>query len=606
MNADALLERLKGVRRSGSGWQTLCPAHADRNPSLSIDVRDGRILIHCHAGCAQEALLAAMGIEARDLFLDASTSVRRIKTTYDYIDEQGKLLYQVVRFEPKEFRQRRPDGIGGWEWNLKEVRRVLYRLPDVLAGSEVLVVEGEKDAETARRLGLVATCNPSGAGKWHENYSECLRGKQIVIIADADEPGRKHAQQVAVSIEGKVQSLKVLELPGAKDLSELVEKGGTREALLELIRHTAEWRTSESAGRGGFKLTTLGELLNRPQVETDWLWEGRLAAGTVSGAVSKPKVGKSTFARNLALAISRGDPFLGFATSKGLVIYLALEERGEDVAADFRALGATANDEILIHADSVPADGMIAAVDLVRERKPALVVVDPLFRLARIRDENAYAETYTALGPLIDIARSSGTHLLLIHHSGKSAKADPIDSPLGSTALGGVVSTLIVLRRAETHRLIQTVQRLGQDLPETILEFDSNTRSLSPGPEKSEADVQSLSADVLEYLKSVEGAKTEPQITESVEGKTGVKRKALRTLFEQGKISRAGSGRKGDPFKYSFPCSDIYTGTREQESENEAESRINPEKILVPASSSYSNIAPNNQEQGKPFEEGEL
>jgi hypothetical protein len=235
-----------------------------------------------------------------------------------------------------------------------------------------------------------------------------------------------------------------------------------------------------------------------------------------------------------------------------------------------------------------------------------LVVVDPLFRLARIRDEKAYAETYAALGPLIDIARSSGTHLLLIHHSGKSAKADPIDSPLGSTALGGVVSTLIVLRRTETHRLIQTVQRLGQDLPETIIEFDSNTHSLSLGPEKSEADVQSLAADVLEYLKSVEGAKTEPEIMEAVEGKTGVKRKALRTLIEQGKISRAGSGRKGDPFKYSFPCSDIYTGTREQESENEAESCINTERILVPAPSSYSNIAPNNQEQEKPFEEGEL
>jgi RecA-family ATPase len=87
-------------------------------------------------------------------------------------------------------------------------------------------------------------------------------------------------------------------------------------------------------------------------------------------------------------------------------------------------------------------------------------VIDPLFRLARIRDEKAYAETYYALGPLIDVAREAGTHVMLTHHAGKSAKADAIDSPLGSTAIGGAVSTLIHLKRTETMRTIQTVQRI--------------------------------------------------------------------------------------------------------------------------------------------------
>ena len=165
----------------------------DREPSLSIHLRDGKILLHCHAGCTVEAICTAAGIQMRELFADSSSDPR-IVAEYSYTDESGTLLFQVVRFEPKDFRQRRPDGYGGWNWNLNGVRRVLYRLPDVLKAKSVLVCEGEKDCETARKLGLTATCNPGGAGKWRDEYRETLRGKRVAIIADADEPGRKHAQ----------------------------------------------------------------------------------------------------------------------------------------------------------------------------------------------------------------------------------------------------------------------------------------------------------------------------------------------------------------------------------------------------------------------------
>src|SRR5260370_29620343 len=114
-------------------------------------------------------------------------------------------LYQVVRYDPKDLRQRGPDGKGGWIWNLNGVRRVLYCLPDLLRAKAILVCEGEKDCETARKMGLVATCNVGGAGKWREEYSDCLRGKRGVIIADADGPGRKHAEQLAASLPGKVE-----------------------------------------------------------------------------------------------------------------------------------------------------------------------------------------------------------------------------------------------------------------------------------------------------------------------------------------------------------------------------------------------------------------
>jgi hypothetical protein len=238
---EGVLSRLQGVRRYGSGWQAQCPAHEDHTPSLSINERDGKILVHCHAGCSQQAVLAALGIEAHELFLDSSESERQIVATYDYEDEQGKMLYQVVRFAPKDFRQRRPNG-SGWVWNLNGVRRVLHGLTEVLSANSVLVCEGEKDCGIGRELGFTATCNPGGAGKWRDEYSDTLQGKRVAIVADSDEPGRKHAEQVAASLAGKVESLKVFELPGAKDLSEWIAHGGTHAALSELIDSAPEWK----------------------------------------------------------------------------------------------------------------------------------------------------------------------------------------------------------------------------------------------------------------------------------------------------------------------------------------------------------------------------
>jgi hypothetical protein len=582
MTLETLLSKLCKVRREGVGWKALCPAHADKNPSLSIRQGEGKTLIHCHAGCPTEAVLAALGIETRDLFEEGSGG-RRIVDEHDYCDEKGELLYQVVRFDPKDFRQRRPDGNGGWIWNLNGTRRVLYRLPDIIAARSVIVCEGEKDCETARALGLVATCNPHGAGKWRPEYADPLNGKRVCIIADADEPGRKHAQDIATCLFGKVNALRVLELQGAKDLTEWVSRGGTREALLQLLRGATEWKPTLQS-TFGFTLSHLSELLTRPDIPVEYIVENLLVSGTVSCVVAKPKVGKSTFARNLCLAVSRGDRFLGFETKQGECIYLALEEREEDLKNDFRAMGADGREPIYIHAAAAPAEGIAGLCDLVRERRPILVVIDPLFRLARIRDEKAYAETYAALGPLIDVAREAGTHVMLTHHAGKSAKADAIDAPLGSTAIGGAVCTLVHLKRSETMRTIQTVQRIGLDIPETVLQFDVESRSLFLGEEKTAADLQAIGETILEFLRGTDEPKTENEIDGAVEGKTGQKRKALRGLVTQGRISREGVGRKGDPYKYrfSFSCSPYIPGTREQETGKWPDTRINTGDILVP------------------------
>src|SRR6476620_11749457 len=102
------------------------------------------------------------------------------------------------------------------------IQRVLYRLPEVMAASDVLFTEGEKDSDTGKGLGFTSTTS-GGAESWHPEFSETLRGKRVTIIADADAPGRTHSQRVAHSLSGKAETVKVLELPNAKDLTEWIQ-----------------------------------------------------------------------------------------------------------------------------------------------------------------------------------------------------------------------------------------------------------------------------------------------------------------------------------------------------------------------------------------------
>lgn len=368
---------------------------------------------------------------------------------------------------------------------------------------------------------------------------------------------------------------------GTSAVSQGARSSTQRPADSPTVPQTGDKTRSSKTAENGFTLIPIGELLSRPDVPPDYLVDGLLIRGTLSLAAAKPKVGKSTFARGLCLAVARGEAFLGRTTRQGSCIYLALEERYEEVTSDFRAMGAEAKDLIEIHAAAAPAEAIFALIALVRRRRPALVVIDPLFRLAHIRDEKAYAETYAALGPLIDLARETDTHIHLTHHSGKSVKADAIDSPLGSTAIGGAVATVIVLSRRESYRTIQTVTRIGPVIDETVLTFDEDTRLLSIGGTRDAVDSEVLEKEIAEYLQSA-GERTEPEINEEVEGRTTTKRKALRALVKKGVVERTGTGKSGSPFKYLFSCSQHIPGTREQDVENVPQTRASIDESLVP------------------------
>lgn len=190
---------------------------------------------------------------------------------FPYLDEAGTELFQVVRFEVKEdhpaypdktFRQRHfaPDdpkaGPDGYVWRQPE-RLVPYQLPAVIeaarAGRVVFIGEGEKVVHALRDLGFVATCNPGGAAKWRESFSDYLRGAHVVILPDNDEQGRNHAQTVARLTEGKAASVRVVELPGLAYKGDVVDwkaAGHTAEELKALVQAAPVWEPPD-AGEAG-------------------------------------------------------------------------------------------------------------------------------------------------------------------------------------------------------------------------------------------------------------------------------------------------------------------------------------------------------------------
>jgi hypothetical protein len=260
MTLDDFLNRLEGVRKSAGGWMARCPAHEDRRQSLSVSLGEDRILLNCFAHCEPKDVVAKLGLRLRDLFFNEQPREGKPRpkdrfgppeAAYPYTDEQSVLLSEVVRYPGKKFCQRRPDGKGGWTYKLDGVRRVVYRLPEILAANPsrvVFVCEGEKDVDNLRSLGEIATTNPGGTGSgrlWEiPTFREPLRSRVVVILPDNDEPGRKHTVRVAAALHGCASLVKILtlpELPAKGDVSDWIEAGGTQNKLHALAAATEPW-----------------------------------------------------------------------------------------------------------------------------------------------------------------------------------------------------------------------------------------------------------------------------------------------------------------------------------------------------------------------------
>ncbi|HUW45609.1 MAG TPA: toprim domain-containing protein [Dehalococcoidia bacterium] len=234
-NLDQFLDLFpaKPRQRIKNGYNVLCPAHDDHDPSLSVSLDNHKVLLHCKAGCQTSQILTKLDLSEGDLFLSDSPTPT-IETTYPYHDENGQLLFEVVRYKPKTFKARRPDSNGDWAWNIQGIKPVIYHLPDIkraiAKGDNIYITEGERDCDSLWALGLIATTNPFGAGKWKPEYSKMLSRAKVIIVPDNDNEGRKHAIGVLESLEGTAGSLAVVEVPQtAKDITEWLEQGHSQE-----------------------------------------------------------------------------------------------------------------------------------------------------------------------------------------------------------------------------------------------------------------------------------------------------------------------------------------------------------------------------------------
>lgn len=246
---------IKALATRGDWRDARCPFHEDRARSFVFNVTSGGW--KCQAGCGGGGLKEMA--ERTNIPFPRTPGVKApkkveqvLERTYDYKNAQGELIYQVLRYkcgDSKTFRQRHPDGKGDWIWKMDGVGALPYRLPELLTasvepGALAFVVEGEKDVDNLLGLGLSATTNHGGAGKWKKEHAEALRDRRVVIIPDNDVMGRKHANQVAASLQGVADSVKILDLPGipAKgDVSDWLVAGGNRIKLLELAQAALTW-----------------------------------------------------------------------------------------------------------------------------------------------------------------------------------------------------------------------------------------------------------------------------------------------------------------------------------------------------------------------------
>lgn len=296
-----------------------------------------------------------------------------IETAYDYRDERGQLLYQVVRKIPKDFRQRKPNGLGGWDWSIGAARRIIYRLPQLLKSppeQTVYIVEGEKDVDRLTEIKLIATTNPQGAGKWHfvdECAKKALQGRHLVIIADADSAGREHAEQVKEWALTTAASIRVLHLypdDSKRDVSDWLNEGHTADELAQIAAsiepietgiHADPWiqeltKAREDVDRaiGTYALherkplfgIDAVDLLRQDFPAVPWLVSGLVTKGGTAVAAGEPKAGIKTWLLiELAVSIATGTRAFGeFYAEKGRAAIFFAEDQAQSVRNRVRAI----------------------------------------------------------------------------------------------------------------------------------------------------------------------------------------------------------------------------------------------------------------------------
>lgn len=497
--AEEIARTLGGARKAGDDWSCRCPAHDDKKASLSIKDSDkGRLLVHCHAGCAQDDVINELKIlgywpsttqkpkvDLPPVQISIGQGKGVIKATYDYTDEHGELLYQAVRYEPKDFRQRRPLPDGNWSWSIKGVRRVLYRLQEVIdavaKGEPVLICEGEKDVENARALGLTATCNAMGAdngsgNKWLPEFADYFVGADVIVIPDQDVSGTRHADWVVKTLEGKARNVGVANPKAGKDLSDWIEAGAgiddIFEATTDAFEVGHEIKTPKTA------LLRIGDLI-RDIKPIQWLVKNYFEEDSIALIYGAPSSGKSFFSIDIAASIATGQAWFNNKVTEGVVVYIAGEglnglsrrfraweiDRGIDLSKVdlFRTAGAV---QMLDEEEAIGLSEQIYQVSEATGKPIKMVIIDTLARNYGAGDENSTEDMNKFIQHTDKHVRQRFNCCVgIVHHSGHNA-----ERARGSSALKAAVDAEFEVTKDEDGNVkIRGTKMKEAEVPEEMM-----------------------------------------------------------------------------------------------------------------------------------------
>jgi 5S rRNA maturation endonuclease (ribonuclease M5) len=398
---------------------------------------------------------------------------RRIAKTYDYTDAEGSLLYQVVRFEPKGFAQRRrsrgadddPADGDGWIWNLHGVEHGLYRLVEFreLAGQDDLVYlpEGEKDVDTLFAMGLAATTNSGGARNWRADHAELFRDRDVVVLVDHDDAGKERGKTIATTLTGIARSVRVVDIaaatwPGAPKGADITDwtksREGTIDELLEVVKATPIQTPPPFVSKFGARRWE--EIATEGKMHYRWVVEDIIPEGEAVLLFGESGTGKSFDAFDLAMSVARGIKFNGFNVMKGLVIYAAAEAgKGfekrkiayvthQGIAFDDQFPFVLLTRKFDLFKDDQDADALIEEIKGIKALYPddplRLIFIDTLSATTPGMNENASQDIGPVKARMDRVRVTFDAATVLVHHKAKTGNA-----PRGHTSLVADFETAI-------------------------------------------------------------------------------------------------------------------------------------------------------------------
>lgn len=449
-----IIDKIPGAKVSGNKVVAPCPLSGHTTPQghLTITNAGDKALVTCQGGRhSYSDICRWFGYDSLSYSAGSNGNESNIVAAYNYTDSEGTLLYQVVRYYPKDFRQRRPGVDGNWIWNLKDVNQVLYCLPSVIKavkeGLTVYICEGEKDVDNLVKLGLIATTNSGGAEKWRQDYSEVLKGASVIILPDKDAPGKKHAQKVAASLYGKARSIKIIELPDRdgqciKDVSDWIAAGGTITELEQLVSQTLEYKLRDKNNTG---LICIADVA--PET-VDWLWYPYIPKGKLTLFEGDPGVGKSWVSLAIATAVSlgKGLPEVEIKEPAGVLLASAEDGLGDTIRPRLDSMGADVkNIHAIKGALNFEQTGINTLGDYIEKIKPVLTIIDPLVAyIGAGVDIHRANETRAVMAKLAELAEQYSVAILAVRHLAKGGTSKPIYRGLGSIDIAAACRSVLM------------------------------------------------------------------------------------------------------------------------------------------------------------------